>query len=180
MRAGVPDKYLVDVLSAGRGATYSRPDAKWFTLIVGPVGPGKTVRAVQLLADKREGKFWSLPDLVERRGRARFGKWDSRPDDPVLEVASYRGLLVLDDVGGRLDKEEKDLVIETFRYIVAHRYDHRLPTVLTSNLTLAQLEECYGEKVGSRLAECAHVVALQETRDRRRDPALRIGAEPER
>lgn len=188
-RAGVPVHFLEAVLSAGRGAPYSRPPGKCFTLIVGPVGVGKTFRAVQLLLDVREGKFWSLPDLVEARRTAWFSRGDNRPTDPVPEVASYRRLLVLDEVGGRLDKDgkpdEKELVIETFRYIVAHRYDHRLPTVLTSNWTLDQIEKGYGEKVGSRLSECAHVVEMKETRDRRREPrkyvaALRKGAEPER
>jgi hypothetical protein len=170
-RAGVPKHFLEAVLSVGRAASYSRPSGKWFTLIVGPVGVGKTFRAVQFLLEVKEGRFWSLPDLVEAR-RASFNRDENRASDPLQEATTYRGLLVLDEVGGKLDGEgkpaDREFVADTVRRIVLHRYDSELPTVLTSNWTLEQLEKGYGEKVGSRLAECAHTVVLASKTDRRR------------
>ncbi len=173
-RAGVPKHFLEAVLCVGRGAPYSRPSGKWFTLIVGPVGVGKTFRAVQLLLDVKDGRFWSLPDLVEARRAAMFGRDENRGGDPLQDAATFRRLLVLDEVGGKLDGDgkpaDREFVADTVRRLVLHRYDNELPTVITSNWTLEQLEKGYGEKVGSRLAECAHVVTMQETRDRRRLP----------
>ena len=181
--AGVPAHFLTLALILGHADTYSRPRGKAFTLIVGPVGVGKTTRAVRMLLDVREGRFISLPDLVEMRREAMFGKDDSRPGDPLRDVATYRRLLILDEVGGKLTDGQAlvpKLAADTFQYLVHHRYDHALPTVMTSNWTLEQLEEGYGEKVGSRLAESAHVVAIRETSDRRRPSRKHEAATPPR
>lgn len=152
--------------------------------LVGQVGTGKTHLAVGVLAEvadqwlKRypqqvsyEGeratvrpglvlRFAVVPSLLDelRAGMA----YGDRPD-PLLELRSA-DLVVLDDLGR---ERMTDFAAERLYVLVNDRYNARLPTIVTSNSTPAQLAEQGYDAVLSRLAEDGRVIHIQATDYRR-------------
>lgn len=53
------------------------------------------------------------------------------------------------------------------RDVLLYRYDNRLLTIVTTNMTPKQITERYGQRIGDRLAEIAHIVKFNETSYRR-------------
>lgn len=80
--------------------------------------------------------------------------------DRILES---RQLLIIDDLGA---EKPSEWVAETLYRIINHRYEHELPVVITSNLSLDQLAQRLGDRTASRLAELCEVIELTG-RDRR-------------
>lgn len=159
--ANVPRHFIEAVSSAGE--SYSRPEGKHWTLILGAVGVGKTFRAVQLVVGDWNARFVSWPEFITARKLA----MSEKAPDPVGEVRSHRHTLVLDDLGGEPLSAYSS---QSANEVLCYRYDRDLPTVITSNLNLEALSEVYGARIASRLCEAAHIVSLKETRDLRRVP----------
>jgi len=42
--------------------------------------------------------------------------------------------------------------------LISYRYEHQLPTIITSNLTPQQISEVYGKRIGDRLKETTEIV----------------------
>ncbi len=121
--------------------------------ISGRVGTGKTHLAVAYLV--REIQRWGENSKVFIRSVDLFNKLrDSfrhsfgTPASEITESFSQYRFLVIDDLGTERDTP---LVQEALYDIIDHRAGHRLPTVITSNLTLDRVAEHYGE-FGERLA----------------------------
>ena len=79
-------------------------------------------------------------------------------------LASYQHcpILLIDDVGG-FEKEVSDDRRQLFYELVDARSDHLLPTIMTTNLTPADLTAHYGERVLNRLIEMAAIVEMGGT-----------------
>jgi len=79
-------------------------------------------------------------------------------DKDPLRVIACTQVLVLDDLGV-LDRGTvgHGIAVQAVERLVAYRYDHRLPMVITSNLTWDEMVEsdqpAYGHRVASRLGE---------------------------
>jgi DNA replication protein DnaC len=74
-------------------------------------------------------------------------------------------LLVIDDLGAAKGSEW----VEEINYrLINHRYEHKMPTLITSNLLPKELGAALGERVTSRLVEMADRVVIEGT-DRRRN-----------
>lgn len=136
-------------------------------LIVGPVGTGKTYQAfgaIRALAHSGVLMSWRLETAADiyaqLRPRPRF---DSEHE--FRELAAVR-LLVVDDLGAAKGSEWTEEV--NYR-LINYRYEHRLPTVVTSNIPAKELATNLGERVTSRLREMAKLVALAGD-DRRQPP----------
>jgi DNA replication protein DnaC len=102
--------------------------------------------------------YFSAADLIQSaRSKDAFGE--------VPKFALAKELLVIDDIGAEnITDWTRDLYFRIFEY----RLNHKLQTVVTTNLGLNELKERMGERVSSRLlAMC--VPLLVEDRDRRRD-----------
>jgi DNA replication protein DnaC len=76
-------------------------------------------------------------------------------------------LLLIDDLGAAKTSEWTEEI--NYR-LINHRYEHELPTVITSNLTPKELSGVLGERVFSRLSEMCERIVLKG-HDRRRDAA---------
>jgi len=133
----------------------------WF---VGAVGTGKTWQAVATLKKfvlnmQGTGLFVTVPDLLEeiRRG------YNDRSQGDFLDRVCTIGLLVLDDLGV---EKQTEWVSEKLYQIINGRYNAMLPTVVTSNLSVENVEELLGQRLVSRLLGCCKIVAL-EGEDRR-------------
>jgi len=139
--------------------------------ITGPAGTGKTHLATALFR-KNLGRTaflkngypelsatWaSVPDVLLRL-RATFDG-EGRESDVTAELANVR-LLVLDDLGAEKASEWTALALYT---IISRRVNWMRPTIITSNLTLAEIDAA-DPRLASRLG--GMTVLLLRGEDRR-------------
>lgn len=159
-------------------------------VLVGPTGAGKTHIAaaitnaiIEMDADRyaaavalmgegdrhpqtpRRPMWVNVADLmVQMRSEM------SRPDDdrPAARIAihlrDHPKLVVLDDLGR---EKASDWTGEVIYSLVNHRYEERLETIVTSNLTAAELGAGPYWPVISRLAEDGRLIDMAGTPDKR-------------
>jgi len=123
-------------------------------LFTGPVGSGKTFLACcianNLLEKGHLVLFVIVPDLLDL---IRYTYDSNRsPDDPteqdLLETARQVPLLILDDLGAH---NYTEWVRNKLYSILNHRLNYSLPTIITTNINLEDLEEHLGERTTSRI-----------------------------
>lgn len=134
-------------------------------LILGPVGTGKTFQAygaIRALAHSGAMCSWRVETAADIYAQLR-PRPRSDSEHEFRELASVR-LLVVDDLGAAKGSEWTEEV--NYR-LINFRYEHQLPTLVTSNLMAKDLRANLGERVTSRLVEMARRVNLVG-RDRRR------------
>lgn len=121
-------------------------------LLKGSYGTGKTHLAVSILRETAEagipGMFVVVPDLIAKM-LASFDAKDGKAGD-LVETAKSVPLLVLDDLGA---ENPKPWVVELIYVLINHRYEHMLPTIITTNYDGKQLDAVFGRRIVSRLAE---------------------------
>jgi len=127
-------------------------------ILMGPYGTGKTGLLVGALRSLAEGgatgfRYSTGPDLFDwlRAG------YDTHDYAERLERVRRARLLAIDDLGAEKPTEK---VQEQIFSIVNHRYEHALPTWITTNCGLAALEARIGERSVWRLAETCAVIAV--------------------
>ncbi len=126
-------------------------------VLSGTVGSGKTGLAVSLayvlhMAGKRVriGTFTEILD--EMRPNAANGKAETAPADMYKPT-----LLVLDDLG---TQKVTEYVSERLFAIVDGRHQRGLPTIITTNLDLRELNNQFGSRVVSRIVEVSTFATL--------------------
>ncbi len=130
--------------------------------IHGGIGSGKTHIIYAIAAHLAETKnhhaiVWNTSDLFYEL-RADFNRLPSdraRPEDAMSHERPR--LAILDDIGA---EKATDFVIETLYRVVNDRYNWRLPTIFTSNLSLGELADRVGERIASRIAEMCEIINL--------------------
>lgn len=136
-------------------------------LILGPVGTGKTFQAfgaIRALSHSGVLMSWRVETAADIYAQLRpRPRCDSEHE--FRELASIR-LLVIDDLGAAKGSEWTEEV--NYR-LINYRYEHQLPTIVTSNIRGKELSANLGERVASRLREMSKVVALVGE-DRRTPP----------
>ena len=78
-----------------------------------------------------------MPDLLDHV-RATFGPDSTEKYDEVFEQVKSAPLLILDDLGA---ESSTSWAQEKLYQIVVHRQNNRLPTVITTNLTVDDIED---------------------------------------
>jgi DNA replication protein DnaC len=134
--------------------------------VTGPAGTGKTVFSCSFLKEQfylgRQGKFISYPSFImELQNTFRFD--DLSPFDYAKKIALFEGVLVMDDLGA---EKLTDFVRQTTYYILNEREQRCLQTAITSNFSLAQIDEQIDSRVSSRIAGMCKVFKF-EGKDRR-------------
>lgn len=127
---------------------YARRPQGWLFLF-GGYGCGKTHLAAAI-ANEAMGRdqqviFTVVPDLLDHL-RATFGPSSEVEYDQRFEMVRNVPLLVLDDLGA---ESSTAWAREKLFQIINHRYNHRLPTVITSNQDLDKLDP----RIRSRLQD---------------------------
>lgn len=137
-------------------------------LMAGVVGAGKTHQAygaIRALAEAGVGVRWRATTAADLYAelRPRAGVDTERELAAVARVP----LLILDDLGAAKASEWTEEI--TYR-LINRRYNHMLPTLITTNLAIGDLRAHVGDRVASRLAQMTTKVAFDLV-DRRRPRA---------
>jgi len=154
-----------DPLDAIIAWTRSERPRKPALYLHGPVGTGKTGLAVSAFVELGQrgvwGMFESAPELLDRIRRT-YQKADAgeptESESAVLHKLTDMPLLLLDDLGA---ERTTDWVIERLFVILNTRYNHLRRTIITSNYTPSELVERLGERIGWRVIDFCHAVALK-------------------
>ena len=156
-------------------------DPDGWLLFTGHHGCGKTHLAVAIAGESlrrdRPVFFAFVPSLLDHL-RATFS-----PDNPVgydelFEQIKTVALLILDDLGAESSTPWAE---EKLYQIVVHRHETRLPTVVTSEYSIGELEESK-PRIGSRLMDMNVIdwqpITAPNYRDQRRAPSPRQSSGP--
>ncbi|MGF1425505.1 ATP-binding protein [Kitasatospora sp. LaBMicrA B282] len=133
-------------------------------LMAGVVGAGKTHQAygaVRTLVQAGIGVRWRATTASDLYAELR-----PSPDtdtERVLAAYSRVPLLILDDLGAAKATEWTEE--QTYR-LINRRYNHMLPTLITTNLPIRELRTYLGDRVASRLRQMTTQVSFEPV-DRR-------------
>jgi DNA replication protein DnaC len=154
---------------ADRGAPIASVTVGPSLLLLGSTGVGKTHEAygaMRELAVSGVVARWEATTAADLYAalRPRHGI------DSEAEFRRYRDarLLLVDDLGA--ERKPTEFTEEINFRLINHRYEHHLPTLLTSNVEPKDLAARLGDRVISRLAEMCERVAMKGN-DRRRNAA---------
>jgi DNA replication protein DnaC len=124
---------------AGAQAWLEYPDCK-VLLILGGIGAGKTTAAAWVVAGERANAVWLPARTVD----------DLESWKLVGHNAKTAQLLVIDDLGTERDTES-GFGRDTLGNLLTDRIDRGQRTVVTTNLSGAEIVKRYGERLRSRL-----------------------------
>ncbi len=127
-------------------------------MLTGPVGSGKTFLAAaianKLIESKLRVLFLIVPDLLDEL-RATY-KSDINELD-LLDTARTIPILILDDLGAH---NYTDWTRNRLYSIINYRMNEQLPTVITSNLSLDEMEDYLGVRTTSRIIQSSRIFRL--------------------
>lgn len=139
--------------------------------IYGDTEHGKTIRSIFLFlqehknlylnlnTEKKVAMFVSVPTLFEQL-KSNFNK--SNESDVLIEQCKQAHFLVLDDIGVNKSSEWANDVLYL---ILNHRYEYLKKTVITSNFSIQQLSEQFGDdRITSRIQRMCEVVKKKNWR----------------
>lgn len=123
----------------GAQAWLEYPDCK-VLLIIGGIGAGKTTAAAWVVAGERANSVWLSARTVDD-----LDSWKA-----VSHAAKVAQLLVIDDLGTERDSES-GWGRDALGNLLTDRIDRAQRTVVTTNLSGAEIVKRYGERLRSRL-----------------------------
>ena len=145
-------------------------DPEGWLVLTGVYGCGKTHLAAAIankrLQDGEAALFLVVPDLLDHL-RATFSPTSEVRYDELFEQVRNTPLLILDDLGTQASSEWAQ---EKLFQILNHRYNLRLPTVITTNQRLEDIDP----RLRSRFLDVHLVTHFQILA-----PDFRAGANPE-
>lgn len=141
--------HVRDHIAAGRGL-----------ILLGPVGTGKTSLAISILRKAIDqgynGYFISMVSLFDTMLTLIDGSAEHRLR--FENRIKNSPLLVLDDFGAEYDNK---LVVQKVNAIISDRVESRRPTILTTNLSVSQLQARYDARIYDRLKATSFVLKFE-------------------
>lgn len=131
----------------------------------GETGCGKTHLAVALMQHAGHGYFTTAPELLLRI-RSTFNDGVMREsEDEVINDLCFHELLVLDDLGA---EKTTEFAITTLYIIIDRRIRDAKRTIITTNLSLKEIEEKLDARIASRLSGMQNVkISMPDYRKKR-------------
>jgi len=132
-------------------------------LFTGSVGSGKTYLAASIANELMETElkvlFLVVPDLLDEL-RATYKSELNEMD--LLDTARTIPILILDDLGAH---NYTDWTRNRIYSIINYRMNEQLPTVITSNLSLDEMEDYIGVRTTSRIIQSSRIFRLTVLKD---------------
>lgn len=134
-------------------------------LFTGAVGSGKTFLAGAitnaLLDQNKQVLFLVVPDFLDDI-RATYQKQGEFSEADLTDAARKTEVLVLDDFGAHNFTEWTQNKIFS---LINYRMNHGLPCVITTNLSINQMNEVIGERTISRIIEICKIYRMHVEED---------------
>ncbi|ATW24362.1 ATP-binding protein [Candidatus Formimonas warabiya] len=134
-------------------------------LFEGNVGSGKSFLAGAitnaLLEHEKQVLFLVVPDFLDDL-RATYQKQGEFSEADLMDAARRSDVLVLDDLGAHNFTEWTQNKIFT---LINYRTNYGLPCVITTNLSIGQMNEVIGERTVSRIVEICKIYRLNVEED---------------
>lgn len=122
-------------------------------LLHGEPGNGKTYTATAIansLIDKRIPTICVHVEALLNKIKETYKKWGSEVEEDILRGLTNADLLIIDDLG---TEQETDWATTKIYNILDSRYRNGLPLIITTNLTLTDLENRYAKRTYDRILE---------------------------
>lgn len=173
---GVPRKYLDCSFESFERNSKLVSDCKKYKegglVLSGITGSGKTHLSVAILRGliKKdsilEASFVTVPDLLMKI-RASFNDRAKETEEEIVDFFSKCSFLILDDLGS---EKTTEFAITTLYIIIDRRDREMLSTIITTNLTLQEIEEKLDARIASRMAAMKNIrINMKDYRKLRRD-----------
>lgn len=136
-------------------------------VLMGNTGCGKTHLAVAMM--REIGRIWdsvftSVPELLLKI-RASFRDGSPHTEEEIINRYTEGGLLILDDLGAEKSTEYS---ITTLYLIIDRRIRDEQRTIITTNLTMDEIEQGLGARIASRLSAMRVIkIGMPDYRKRR-------------
>lgn len=122
-------------------------------VMAGSVGTGKThlasAVANRFIESGKKCMVIKMSELI-RSIKDTWRKDSDTSEAKIMDKLSKVGLLIIDEIGIQFGSDTEKLLISE---IIDNRYQNLLPTVLISNLDLAGIKSCIGERSYDRLRD---------------------------
>lgn len=132
-------------------------------LIEGPVGSGKTHLVCGIyneLARKGvETEFFVVPDFMEQSKEDMFSIGEVKG---VFNKAKKVKVLILDDLGAH---NYTPWSINQLYLLINYRLNNELTTIITTNLTLSEIDTLLDQRIASRITDMCLIYFLDVDRD---------------
>lgn len=139
-------------------------------VLCGNTGSGKTHLSVAMLAEWLRTKnttdalFVTLPDMLLEI-RDSFSDKSPRTEKELVDLYASRLFLVLDDLGA---EKPTEFTVATLSLILDRRIRQERQTIITTNLTIDEIEDYTNARIASRISEMKNVtVNMPDWRKRR-------------
>lgn len=157
-----------------RGVAYSiakkyaeefQPDTKHGLVFYGHAGSGKTHLATAIgryIIEEKQipVRFMRIVDLLLeiRKTFDENETWKAENENKLFKKYALIPLLILDDIGS---EKTTDWVRQVLYQIIDERWIEERPIIVTSNLTLEELESRLGERIASRIAGMTRLIEMK-------------------
>ena len=140
-------------------------------VMLGPTGTGKTLLTClaleSLLRARVSCLFQGWPELLDEV-RASFAPDSGTSEKEILERLARPSVLALDDVGAeRVGSSGGEMAEDLLTKILSRRISDRKAVIITTNLSLLEVEGRYGKRVASRMLEACDLLNFADVKDYR-------------
>lgn len=172
-RFGLAEQQVNSLKAALNSAQHFAQERDGWLLLMGPYGCGKTHLASAIanyaVDQKIPTLFLTVPDLLDWM-RAAYSNLEQTYEDRFEEIRNI-DLLVLDDLG---TQNATPWAQEKLYQLINHRYTNRLPTVITTNQSMNEIDG----RISSRLHDPSLVSTIRIQAPDYRDPMTDTSSTP--